>query len=343
MTENEERQICFMKEKSIEAFLLSIEIFNKPTISYRLEGCVYLLCNAWELMLKARLMTEGKSIMYPKSDKKPERSISLSDCVDKVFTNEHDPVRTNLKIVISIRNTATHLIIPEYEIVYMPYLTFSVKAYCDKLYEFFGIDVKERIKSDFLSLYAPHATQSRNTLISKYGFDLVEKLEQKAQSLETETAEGSPIALNVNVSMSRVNKESGADFSFYLSSKKNAADMNVRFIDRVLDPNENYVYTHNAVANKINEIIEKECIPFTPIVEPKVDEKHPNPPIFTTACLDALIKRYKWKEDKELVIKIENGKMHVYKYSEKIITKVILGIRENSRWVVESREVNKKS
>lgn len=34
---NEEKHIEFLKNKSIDSFLLSIEIFNKPTINYRLE------------------------------------------------------------------------------------------------------------------------------------------------------------------------------------------------------------------------------------------------------------------------------------------------------------------
>ena len=38
-------------DKSEEAFLMAIEIYNKPTISYRLEGFAFFICNAWELLL----------------------------------------------------------------------------------------------------------------------------------------------------------------------------------------------------------------------------------------------------------------------------------------------------
>ena len=34
----------FLKKKSIDSFLLCIEVFNKPTIDYRFEGCVFFLC-----------------------------------------------------------------------------------------------------------------------------------------------------------------------------------------------------------------------------------------------------------------------------------------------------------
>ena len=42
-----------MLQKSQEAFLLAIEIYNKPTIKYRLEGFTLFICNAWELLLKS--------------------------------------------------------------------------------------------------------------------------------------------------------------------------------------------------------------------------------------------------------------------------------------------------
>lgn len=49
-----------MLDKSEEAFLMAIEIYNKPTIKYRLEGFAFFICNAWELLLKAKMLNEGK-------------------------------------------------------------------------------------------------------------------------------------------------------------------------------------------------------------------------------------------------------------------------------------------
>ena len=97
-------------EKSQEAFLMAIEIYNKPTISYRLEGFAFFICNAWELLLKAKMIQNGESIYF--SDK-PNRTISLNNCVAHIFTNDKDPIRKNLDIIIGLRNTSTHFIIKE--------------------------------------------------------------------------------------------------------------------------------------------------------------------------------------------------------------------------------------
>ena len=65
-----------MLEKSQEAFLLAIEVYNKPTIKYRLEGFAFFVCNAWELLLKAYIIkNSGMQSIYYKD--KPERIKSM--------------------------------------------------------------------------------------------------------------------------------------------------------------------------------------------------------------------------------------------------------------------------
>ena len=87
--------VDLLLEKSKEAFIMSVEIYNKPTIKYRVEGFSFFICNAWELMLKAHIIKKfGGDKIYYKD--KPNRTISLSDCVKEVFTNNKDPLRINL-------------------------------------------------------------------------------------------------------------------------------------------------------------------------------------------------------------------------------------------------------
>ena len=109
----DQKHFEFLKKKSIDSFLLSIEVFNKPTIDYRLEGCVFFLCNAWELMLKAKLLKDGKSIYYPKSS----RTLSLSDCANKLMTNKKDPIRINLEIITASINPSSQYSLNQHQLV----------------------------------------------------------------------------------------------------------------------------------------------------------------------------------------------------------------------------------
>lgn len=67
-------------DKSIEAFITAIEIYNKPTIHYRVEGFSFFICNAWELMLKGYLIKKhgNDSIYYKNNPDRTFRSPTVS-------------------------------------------------------------------------------------------------------------------------------------------------------------------------------------------------------------------------------------------------------------------------
>src|ERR1700694_2681067 len=103
-------------EKSIEAFILSLETINRLSIKYRVETFAYLICNAWELLLKAKLLQNTKSkdeLFYKLEKNKPRRSLTLRDCLKKIFPNELDPTRRNVELVADLRDEAVHLIISQ--------------------------------------------------------------------------------------------------------------------------------------------------------------------------------------------------------------------------------------
>lgn len=119
-----------MIDKSIEAFIMGLEIYNKPTIRYRIEGFSFFIINAWELMLKAELMNRGISIYY--SDK-PDRTLSFSDTVKKIYTNKDTRIRLNLEKIAELRNISTHYITEDYEIKYAPLFQACVLNYVNEL------------------------------------------------------------------------------------------------------------------------------------------------------------------------------------------------------------------
>jgi len=114
--------------KSEEAFIMSLEIYNKPTIEYRVEGFAFFICNAWELLLKAKMIDRfGSQSIYYRDN--PDRTLSLEKCIEKIFSNKKDPLRLNLEKIIELRNTSTHFITDEYELVYMPLFQACVLNY----------------------------------------------------------------------------------------------------------------------------------------------------------------------------------------------------------------------
>lgn len=123
-------------EKSHAAMLAAIEAYNKPTFSYREETFCILAVNAWELLLKAKLLKEAKNdpkaiqVREPRKLKSGSKStkqmtvkrnrsgnaqtLQLSACVVELDkANERVPkgAALNLEAMIEVRDNATHFIV----------------------------------------------------------------------------------------------------------------------------------------------------------------------------------------------------------------------------------------
>lgn len=238
-----------MLDKSSEAFMLSIEIYNKPSIRYRVEGFSFFICNAWELMLKAHIIKQyGEDEIYYKDN--PERTITLENCVKRVFTNEHAPMRKNLMKIIELRNTSTHFIVEEYEMVYIPLFQACVFNFTEKMMEFHGIDMTEIIPHNFLTLSITMRGLNDTEIRAKYPGQIAEKLVTINREINSEIIENSSgFAIRI-------------DHYHYITKNKNEAtellaitkeaDTDVRIIKELKDPNDSFKYTTKKCIKEIN-------------------------------------------------------------------------------------------
>jgi hypothetical protein len=134
-----------LRNNSVEAFILAIETINRPTVTYRAEAFCFLFCNAWELLMKAKILNDGYKIFRKKKRKKPRESISLDECLDRIFTSENDPVKLNIRSISELRNNAIHLVIPFIPIGIMGLFQAGVLNFPKKLREWFNINLSDRI------------------------------------------------------------------------------------------------------------------------------------------------------------------------------------------------------
>lgn len=241
-------------EKSKEAFMMAIEVYNKPSIKYRVEGFGFFICNAWELMLKAHMIkTMGDDSIYYKDN--PSRTITLENCVKKIFTNEKDPLRKNLEKIIELRNTGTHFITEEYEMVYIPLFQANVFNFITKMQDFHNIDMTEVIPQNFLTLTVSYNVLNTDEIRTKYPKEIAEKLINTNEELKPVINE------NNNRFAIRV------DHHYYLTKDKNSAsaviridneaNTTVKIVKQMQDPNDTYKYTTKKCCDEINRRLEK--------------------------------------------------------------------------------------
>ncbi|CAI3467398.1 hypothetical protein CIRMBP1261_02212 [Enterococcus cecorum] len=162
-------------DKSVEAFIMGLEIYNKPTIRYRIEGFSFFICNAWELMLKARIINQyGEQKIYYKDN--PNRTISLEKTIEIVFPDKHGALRKNLMQIVELRNTSTHFITEDYEHIYAPLFQACVVNYISKMQEFHSIDITKRIAQNFLTLSVRLEQLTQEEIKAKYSPGMANRL-----------------------------------------------------------------------------------------------------------------------------------------------------------------------
>ena len=154
-------------DKSVGAALSAIEIYNKPDFKYREETFAILMINAWELLLKAKIVKENKNslksiyVLKNKIGKNGNKlatltpdlnrsgnpkSIGLPKCLsicEQSPINLNPIVKDNILVLMEIRDTAIHF---QHDDHYLSKKVFeigtaSLKNYLTLIVEWFEYDL----------------------------------------------------------------------------------------------------------------------------------------------------------------------------------------------------------
>ena len=245
-------------DKSKEAFAMAIELYNKPTIHYRVEGFAMFICNAWELMLKAYMLKErgSKSIYYKDNT---DRTLSLENCIQKVFTNNKDPLRLNLEKIVELRNTSTHFITEDYEMVYVPLFQACILNFNEKMMAFHQIDMTKIIPQNFLSLSVSMKALSESEIVAKYPEEIAKKILDMKNNVDALSIENNNAKFAIRIDHYHYitkNKDKATSFV----KIDNNADAKVKIIKELKDPNNTHNLTAKACIAKIKDRLAKDHI-----------------------------------------------------------------------------------
>ena len=309
-------------DKAKEAFVMAIEIYNKPSINYRLEGFSFFICNAWELMLKAHIINKfgANSIYY---SNKPNRTITLENCVHKIFTNEKAPLRKNLEKIIELRNISTHFVTEEYEAIYIPLLQACVFNFVDKMMEFHKIDMTSVIPENFITLSVRLKSLNETEIRGKYEEQVAEKLVSLQKTLETMVAENnSAFAIKVEHYHYMTKDRSQATEIYHIDKR---AEEGVKIIKEIKDPNDTHKYSAKACIKEINKKVQKENIKlFFNEKEVKFNMYHFN--LFTSY--------FAIKENERMCFIYQISTQPQYSYSQQAIDFIFDEIKKSPRTIL---------
>ncbi|GHV05968.1 hypothetical protein AGMMS50229_09940 [Campylobacterota bacterium] len=152
-------RINILLDKSIAAMRSAVDIVNRPKYDYREEIFVILSVNAWELLLKTKLLKDNegkvnclyvkdKSNKYKKSRSKNYITYELKHLINLLnsskITLEHNIIK-NIELLIDARDNAIHFYNPtaKIDMLIRGIGLASVKNYTEVVKEWFDIDLDE--------------------------------------------------------------------------------------------------------------------------------------------------------------------------------------------------------
>ncbi len=243
-------------DKSIEAFVMGLEIYDKPTIKYRVEGSSFFICNAWELMLKAELLNQGKSIYFKD---KPDRTISLEKATKLIYPDKNTRIRLNLEKIIELRNISTHFITEDYEVKYAPLFQACVLNFTNELIRFHNKDITEHIPQNFLTIHANYEPLSNEEIKLKYPSEVAQKFIQQANKIDVLNKEynSEKFAINIAQKLYITKDRKKADFSVKIDRD---SENHVAIVKELKDPSDTHKYSYNNIITAVNERLKKRNI-----------------------------------------------------------------------------------
>ena len=204
------KRAAVMARCAREALLAAVEIYNKPKAEYREQSVSFLLVNAWEILIKARIIQQsGDKVQSIYRRKRNSRRFEYSPDGDVVTIEIRgalnrsglpEEVKSNINGLIRIRNQATHLgvLAPELKQAILEFSTASVQNFVKTYYNWFGesIDAPYLLPLGFVGIAQTTVTTPVQQRL------LLKELTQLANSQKFDDS-GYSVVMQIQIQLSR--------------------------------------------------------------------------------------------------------------------------------------------
>ncbi len=252
-------QVGKLVSKSVDAYVLSIETINRLSINYRVETFSYLICNAWELLLKARILDETRerrSIYYPTKRGQPPRTLSLRDCLSREFPDEQHPVRRNVERIAELRDEAVHLFISIVPRGVLGLFQASVLNYHKLLGEWFALSLSDRVTPGMMALvydFAPdeHDIGRLRRTLGAATADYLLKYQAELAKDSSALGGGGEFSVGIEYKVALTKKPSEADISLFTG----ASGEETRIVEVPKDPSKTHPHRQVDLVSQTNKAL----------------------------------------------------------------------------------------
>ena len=220
--------------------------------------------------------------------------------------------------IVELRNTSTHFIVEEYEMVYIPLFQACVLNYTEKMQEFHGMDITELIPQNFLTLSVSMKALNESEIRAKYPGQIAEKLISAENALSLEIAENNnAFAIRIEHHHYITKDRTKATDIVHIDS---SAEAGVQIIKELKDPNETHKYSTKKCIQEVNNRLSRKKISLM---------YNGNIVTFTTHHFNLFCKYYGIKENPKLCYVYTVTRSPSYGYSLQAIDFIVAEIAKD--------------
>lgn len=326
--------------KSRDNMTLALELYNRPSLENRLDGFVILFCTAWEQLLKAELIErDGQKSIYKSPSKKlrQKKTITIHECLERIYDTSDIP-RKNLERIIELRNSATHLLMPELQDVISRIFQSGLLNYVKKFEALTEQRFLETNSTGLLTLIGELRTPNTTILRSNYGEDFGNEILELAQTLETEINEYSDweFAIPINISLTFAKKNEEGELTIVKQIGEGIEGVkNAIVIQKTKDHKTTHPYQFKSLIEEVNSRIQEK---YDYKIQAKYLVNNQNGSYYVNSyCIQALLFKLKWKNnDNKFHYSSKNPEYHWY--SEDAVEEIIKKIFSHPGYLEKARK-----
>ncbi|OOF16308.1 hypothetical protein BZG84_10625 [Salinivibrio sp. PR932] len=321
--------------KSRDNMLLALELYNRPSLENRMDAFVMCFCTAWEQFLKAVLIErDGEKSIFRKVGKKGlKETISLRDCLEKVYTQKSN-VKKNIEQVAYLRDQAVHLLMPEIQGIMSRVFQSGVLNYTSKFEEFTEVSFLNSSHAGMISLVGEFKSPPVSIMKSTYG-DVASEIIELASSVQqdVESSDDIEFAIPLNVKLVfATDAEDGSTIAIARADEGIEGLKKALVIEKPVDRSKSHPLLQKDAINQINirlherydtEKLKKHLV--------KLCSKT-GKPLINKNCFEAVLAKNKWKQsDNRYHYKNKNPEYHYY--SNELVEEFVKKIMEQEGYL----------
>jgi hypothetical protein len=162
--------------KAKDSAILSIDIYNRPIVSFRSQGYIVMMIIAWTALFHAIFEMEKVDYFYKEKDgsnkivDNDKKAWELTTCLDKCGNILSNAAKENLRLFISLRNKIEHRYVPAFD--------FDIFGECQSLL----LNFEDLITRKFGTYYALNNTLAFPLQVTSIRHDKQAEVMKKVQS-----------------------------------------------------------------------------------------------------------------------------------------------------------------